>query len=323
MIDNRARFGFIHGRAQTKCILKPAGALASFAALAVFASLLLLTGGCSSAPKRPAEITAARNACDAQIAMGDAASARGDFANAELYFAEAWRLAVGADYEKGRIRALLSRGEARFAAGDIARAQTDRQQAYAEAAAGGYPALAAAAQASIARGNLGEGRADVSTEDRAARAIEAQTAAREALPLLGGEPLLKASVLRTAALAEKDLGNFAEAEKHLLEAAGIHEKGLFLEDSGYDWFLLASVRSKAGMYDRALEALDRAIEFDRKAEHSAGLGMDWLARGTVFEKKGERDAAAAAYRRSAEIFAAAYLKENERAARAALEKMSQ
>jgi tetratricopeptide (TPR) repeat protein len=61
----------------------------------------------------------------------------------------------------------------------------------------------------------------------------------------------------------------------------------------------------AGDYGAALEALDMALEYDRRVENSYGLGKDWLARGDVLSKAGRREEAVAAWRRAAEIFASA------------------
>jgi tetratricopeptide (TPR) repeat protein len=63
----------------------------------------------------------------------------------------------------------------------------------------------------------------------------------------------------------------------------------------------------AGDYDAALDALDQALNYDRRAENSYGLGKDWLARGDVLSRAGRREDAADAWRRAAEIFASAGL----------------
>ncbi|MDR0452966.1 MAG: hypothetical protein LBH15_07985, partial [Treponema sp.] len=79
------------------------------------------------------------------------------------------------------------------------------------------------------------------------------------------------------------------------------------EQAAYDWYLIASARSVAGDYGAALEALEEALDCDRRAENSYGLGKDWLARGDVLSKAGRPAEAEAAWRRAAEIFASAGL----------------
>jgi tetratricopeptide (TPR) repeat protein len=105
-------------------------------------------------------------------------------------------------------------------------------------------------------------------------------------------------------MAEKELGRFTEAEKSILNALSIHEKDRYLEQAAYDWYLIASVRSVAGNYQQALDALNRAIGFDRRAENTFGLAMDWAAMGDVFAKMGNDMPANMSWRRSAEIFRA-------------------
>jgi tetratricopeptide (TPR) repeat protein len=103
-------------------------------------------------------------------------------------------------------------------------------------------------------------------------------------------------------LAEKELGNWADAEKAIKTALDIHAKDGRLELAAYDWYLTASIRSVSGRYQGALDALEEALSYDRRAENTYGLGMDWKAMGDVY-KRAEKDGAAdIAYRRAAEIF---------------------
>jgi len=89
-----------------------------------------------------------------------------------------------------------------------------------------------------------------------------------------------------------------------MNALSVHEKGRYLEQAAYDWYLIASIRSVAGNYDSAIDALNQALGFDRRAENSFGLAMDWAAMGDVFRKSGNESNAVMSWRRSAEIFRA-------------------
>jgi tetratricopeptide (TPR) repeat protein len=57
-------------------------------------------------------------------------------------------------------------------------------------------------------------------------------------------------------------------------------------------------------YQAAIEALNKALSFDRRAENSFGLGMNWAAMGDVYRNMRDEDSAAMSWRRSAEIFRA-------------------
>jgi tetratricopeptide (TPR) repeat protein len=273
------------------------------------AAAIISLSGCSTAPKRPAEIFTNRNAVSGQIDMGNKAVSKGDFKNAELFLDEAWRLAVATDDPDARIRVLLARGNERYNAGDPAKAAEIWNAAQREAAAAKNPTLESACKIYLARGTLAEGAdaAALSADERSRRASAAKAVALAEMPNVKSNQLYLAFAWKTLALAEKELGDATEAEKAMKNAAEIHEKGRYLEDTAYDWYLIASIRSKAGNFTGARDALDEAISFDRRAENSNGLGMDWMAVGMVAERAGKTTEAAEAYRRSADIFKAAYL----------------
>ncbi len=278
-------------------------------ALIAAATIALAFAGCSSAPKRPPEIFTDRNAAMGQLDLANAAASKGDFANAYLFLTEAWRLALTTDDPATRVRILLAQGNALLAEGRADEANAQWTAALEEAMDSGDKTLAGAARISLARGSLAEGTAsrDLPREERAARARAAIKTVEAEMGNVKGNVLYAAFAWKVIGLSEKELGDARKAEAALANAAGIHEKGRYLEDAAYDWYLIASVRSKAGLYDGARAALETALSFDRRAENANGLGMDWMAIGMVEEKAGRIDDAKAAYRRSAQIFNAAFL----------------
>jgi tetratricopeptide (TPR) repeat protein len=139
-------------------------------------------------------------------------------------------------------------------------------------------------------------------------AEEIRTQLRKDLGLIKKEQNGAALGWTVIALAEKELGRWAEAESALKQALDIHIKGGYLELAAYDWYLTASIRSVSGQYLPALSALEEALGLDRRAENSYGLGMDWRAMGDVYKKQGNSAAADIAYRRGADIFAAINMK---------------
>jgi len=284
---------------------------ATVASLAI-AAFSLAALSCSSAPKRPPEVFTNRNAVTGQIDMANKAVNNGDFKNAQVYLDEAWRLAVGADDPDSRVRVILARGNAYFNSGESARANLAWNGALAEAEAAGNKQLISVSKIYLARGTLAEGSRSgvVDAEARRAAAEKARETTLAEMGNVRDNKLYVAFAWKVLGFAEKELGNAAEAEKNLRNAAGIHESGRYLEDTAYDWYLIASVRSKAGDYPGAREALITAISFDRRAENSNGLGMDWMAVGTVSERAGNAKEAASAYQRAAQIFRAAYLDAN-------------
>lgn len=280
-------------------------------AIIALAALALLTG-CSSAPKRPAEIFTNRNSAMAQLALGNKAVSKGDFTNARLFLAEAWRLAVSTDDPSTRISVLLAGGNSWFNEGNREKADELWSQAEAEAEILNDRTLVSIAKIYKARGSLTEGsiNEDIPDSERKQRASAAKTVVLAEIDKAKDNVLYHAFAWKVIGLAEKELGNAKGAEDAMKEAAELHEKGKYLEDTAYDWYLIASVRSKAGKYQDAKAALETALSFDRRAENANGLGMDWLAIGMVEEKSGKADAALAGYTRAKEIFLASYLKES-------------
>lgn len=287
------------------------------AAVLILAGLLAasswgLLASCSSAPKRPPEVFTNRNAASGQIDLANRSVARGDFTNANLFLAEAWNLAVSTDDPETRVRVLLARGNAFYNAGEADAALADWTAALEEAEAAGEGTLAAAARIYIARSDLYEGSSGLSPsqDERSEAARKTLETVKREMGKIKGKPLYTAFAWKVQGLSLKELGDWKGAEDAIKKAADIHDGGHYLEDAAYDWYLIASVRSKAGQFDSARAALHKALDFDRRAENTNGLGMDWMAVGAVEEKAGRRDEALRAYRRAGDIFRSAFIVDN-------------
>jgi tetratricopeptide (TPR) repeat protein len=261
----------------------------------IFFLTLFVLGSCSSAPKRPAELFTIRNETETQLNLANREADRGNYEGALTLLEEARRLAASTDRPPLLVRVWLAQGNVLFSLGRIEEARALWNAALAEAERAGEEELAAASRIYMARGAL------ILGEDAAApeKVIAAVT---EDLARLKSDKLTGALGWTVIGLAEKERRRWTEAENALEKALVLHVEGRYLELAAYDWYLIASVRSVSGRYDPALEALSQALTLDRRAENTYGLGMDWLAIGEVYKKADRRDEAAAAYRRSAEIF---------------------
>lgn len=259
----------------------------------LFLSAFFLFASCSSVPKRPAEIFTTQTMTETQLQEAAREADRGGYTRALTLLDEAWRLAVSTDRPVLRIRVRLLRGNVLFYLGKRDEAEALWTRAESEAVEAGETVLAAACRIYRQRSALG-------TDSSAAEEIRAGV--RDELKTLQSDKLHTALAWTVIGLAEKELGLFDEAEKSLKNALSIHEGGRYLEQAAYDWYLIASVRSVAENYESALAALDLALAFDRRAENTFALGMDWAAKGEVYRKMGEEEKAGAALRRSGEIF---------------------
>jgi tetratricopeptide (TPR) repeat protein len=256
---------------------------------------LLLYSACSSAPKRPAEIFTMRKMAESQMDLANKEADRGNYASALDMLAGARRLAISADDPGLRIRTALSQGNALFALGRADEAAAVWNSSLAEAEKGQHKELIAICRIHIARGAL---LAEGGTEK--ARSIRDEV--NRELSSVGKDKLDTAFGQVVIGLAEKALGHPAEAEASIKKALVFHEKGRYLEQAAYNWYLIAATRSQAGKYADAQAALESAIALDRRAENSYGLATDWRALGDVCKKAGNTADAESAWRRSSEIF---------------------
>ena len=265
---------------------------------------ILLAGfsGCSSAPKRPAEDFTIRNMASNQLNFAEKAANQGRFEDALLFLDEARRLTLSTDDPALRIRTSICNGNYLFSLGRETEAFQSLEAAAAEADASGQGNLAALARIYAIRAKLvllsNTGKdADAAAQELKTRLVKEQAAIKS-------DPLTSAAGHVTMGFAERQLRRWAEAESAVKQGLEIHEKNRYLEDAAYDWFLIASIRSQAGNYSAALEALNKAIHFDRRAENGFGLASSWQAMGDVYKKAGKAEESQKAYNRAAEIFEA-------------------
>ena len=262
----------------------------------VFAFLsALFFSSCSSAPKRPAEIYTVQSMVETTLTLANREADQGNYEDALVLLNEAWRQAVTTDRPALRIRVNLARANSLYALGQASEAERLWQDAESEANYAKEPVLASASRVYRARSLLLSGKAN--PEETLALSQKEQD-------MLKKDRLFTAVNWTVRGLAEKELGRYGDAEKSVLNALAIHEKDLYLEQAAYDWYLIASIRSVAENHKQALDALDKALDFDRRAENTFGLAMNWAAMGDIYRKMGDEESAAQAWRRSAEIFRA-------------------
>jgi len=263
----------------------------------ILLTIILVTLACSTRPRNSGDVYSVRKQAEAQLALGSRQADRGGLETALVILDEAMRLAIVADDPGLRVRVGLSRGNVLFLMGRGGEAEKAWNDALSEAERAANGELAAVSRIHIARGKL-------LSQEGAAGAQSVRDEVDRNMAQIRNDRYYTAFAWTIIGLAEKDMGNYAQAEAVVLRAVEIHEKDLYFELTAYDWFMIASFRSLAGNYHGALEALENAAAFDRRVENSWGLASDWRAMGDVHRKAGNSEASRAAYRRSAEIFQA-------------------
>jgi tetratricopeptide (TPR) repeat protein len=261
------------------------------AALAV----LLFFSSCSSQPKNPGDILTLRSQAEKEMDVANKEAARGNYETALLLLNECKRKAVLSDDSGLIIRSGLSRGNVLFLLGRNDEAFAEWESAVAEAQRKGDNELLSVSKIYQARGNLVTGSASakevLDTVNREAGNVK-------------NDQLYIAFSWYVKALALRGLGSYREAEDAANRSLAIHDKGSYLENAAFDWFLIASIRSLSGNTNGALEALESAIELDRRIENSWGIAADWRAKGDVYKKTGKSGEAKDAYLRAKAIYEA-------------------
>ena len=262
----------------------------------------VLIAGCSSAPKKATEIFTDRNSAINQLNLANQTANHGRYEDALFILEGARRLAVSADDPSLRVRTAISRGNFLFALGRRGEAFGEWEAAAAEADSSSEKALAALARICIIRGKIVQLADEAGGTDAAVEELKAQL--NQEMTVVRSDPFSTAAGNITLGLAEKQMGRWAEAESAVRRALVFHERELILEEAAYDWFVIGSIRSMAGNYDSALEALRSAIRFDRRAENGFGLASSWQATGDVLKKAGRDEESLTAWLRAAEIYRA-------------------
>ena len=267
----------------------------------LFSLFFFLLFSCSSAPEPTGEIYVDRSDAVVQMNSANQAASRGQYDAALDIMKEAKRLAVSSDDPYLRVRTSIGLGDILFSMGDYDNAFEEWEKADKEGDASGEPVLAALARVYAIRAKLvmftNGMRTDVDAE-----VLKVQL--NSEMAIVKDDEINNAIANITLGLAEKALGRWAEAESAVKKALAIHEGNHRLEDAAYDWFLIASIRSVAGDYNGALEALREAISLDRRTENGFGLASSWEAMGDVNDKVGRAEDAQAAWSRAAEIYRA-------------------
>ncbi|MDR1909129.1 MAG: hypothetical protein LBQ35_04375, partial [Spirochaetaceae bacterium] len=230
--------------------------------------LMILFAACSTAPTRPTEVRALRNSAAAQLELLNREADRGNYEGALEIMNQTRPLALAADDPELLVRTGLSLGNILFFLGRVEESDRALAEARTLAAESGDGELAAIAAVYLERQRL----LKVLGRDGGGTAAEVRDRVRREAAAIKDDDLAAALAWTVAGLAEKELRRYAEAEAAFMEALKIHEKGPYLEQAAYDWYLIASARSVGGRYREALAALDQALSFDRRAENSRGLG---------------------------------------------------
>ena len=255
----------------------------------------LLIAGCSTAPKNPLDIRVLRNQAEVWLEMGNKEAGQGRFTNSLRLLTEAKNNAVLTDDSSLIIRVCLSRGNVLFSLNRRDEAFSEWRYANNEALRLKDIELISVSKIFLARGNLlAERQSARSTFDEVNR--ESENIKKNRLYI--------AFSWQTRGLALRTLESYTEAENAFKSSLEIHFKDRYLENTAYDWYMIASIRSLLKNTTGALQALEESLTIDRRIENSWGIAASYRAMGDIYTNMGQRQEAITAYTRAKIIYEA-------------------
>jgi len=256
---------------------------------------ILFLISCSSAPKNSGYIYEMRIYAETDLETGNKEASKGNFNLSLSMLKESKRKGILTDDSSLIIRSALSLGNVLFSVGQDEEAFSEWNAALAEAQKLNDSELLSISKIFIARGRLISGRAGAQPvlDEVTREAVNVKT-----------DKLYVAFSWQVKGLALRELKNYNEAENAVKQSLAIHDKEKIFENASYDWYLIGSIRSLSGNTAGALEALETAIDYDRRIENSWGIAASWRAVGDVYRKNGRINESNEAYNRAKNIYAA-------------------
>jgi len=258
-----------------------------YAAAVALAAAALTLAACSSAPKRSLSVVTVKNDAAEFSKLADGFLAAGQHASALQFYGEALDANLSVDNVEGVIASRGSLGRVYLALDRLEDAEREFGDALEDARAHGEPSLVARCLS-----NLGELRY-ASGDAEAAEALFA-----EAEPLAAGDDAVAAVIAHNRGVVAMSRADYAAAEAFIQRSASANEKGKRWIELGSNRYALASIANARGDVPGALAWAGEALEADKAAEHSPGIGADLEALARLRAKAGDDAAAFDLYRRA-------------------------
>ena len=247
--------------------------------------------GCSSAPKSADEVFDERNRAAEYARFGNDYYRSGDYERAMRFFTLALASNGAVDNRGGIAETYNSLGKTLLAQGRNQEAVRHFDQAL---------RIGDELADEVIRGksfnNLGEA-AFSRGEFQAAAELFSRSLDIDALQ----EPD-RAVVLHNLGACARRLGDVDRAEDLIRQALEINDKGRYWAESASNRYVLASLYSERGLYERALVEARSALENDRKVENGAGIAKDYIALGKISLRTGDNQGALGYFERGVFVY---------------------
>ncbi len=224
---------------------------------------IALTLSCSSAPKSTGEALVVKNDAADFTRLADSFFFAGQYASALQYYGSALEANLSVDNIAGSLSSRNALGRTYLALGRLEDASRELTDALEDARAAGLkPAMA------LSLSNLGELAYARGMLDEAERLF------LEAVPFATERDVSAAVLLHNRAVVALARGQLEQAEQFLREAAGLNERAKRWVELGTNRYVLAAVFRARGNIEDALVWANLALDADKFAENTLGIGAD-------------------------------------------------
>lgn len=242
--------------------------------------------GCSSAPKRTMMVTTEANSAYSLLEQANISVSRGEITDANKKIKDAYQKALAIDNADLLTKVCLTRVTLENAVGTPGEnsASLILQEAKEYAARSSNPEqMLAICSLYEVRISLGELTSGIKT-DKAT--MENDLAICNGLEkTLAKEKYYLAYLYRTKGELFILQQKYPEAQAQFVSAAELHTKERYLSEIGLDWYYAARACSLGGDKQTAIAYLQQALQYDRLAENTSGIGSDYLGLAKVIVKE--------------------------------------
>lgn len=254
--------------------------------------VLTVLGACSSAPDPPAESRRVRDRAAEYATIGNGYFQRANYEMALQFFELGLSENMLVDHLPGIVRSHNSIAKVYLAVGrfDAAGAELNRALEIARDLD---------APQELAKTHTLLGELAMRMENNQA-ALSELNRAREILLEAAFE--VDSVLLHNLGTAHARNAEYSDAERYLRQALDKNLTDNSWAKTAGNYYMLSSIASRQGDFDRALQLMEQALAFDKRAENSIGIAADLVGVGRIYERKEQLDEAYPFYLRALRIY---------------------